>query len=177
MVKSGQGCSSDCVKIYIYFSGQNLPSSPEHSQQVKNHIEFMILEIALQIKVGSQLWKLFSIISLSVIITTCSSLSRSGLVRKMKEAHHSYLLLGQCTVSRELPKVDFLWVNHILWMYKSLLCGHWRCDFEKSKLNLIFELSSLNAKLVEDHHFQLYSPSVLVQETHMQLGITTGAWC
>lgn len=113
----------------------------------------MILEIVLWIKAGSQLWKLFNIISLSVMVTTCSNLSRLGLVRKMKEAHHSYLLLGQDTISWELPKVDYLRLNYIFRIYESLLRGHWRCDFEKSKLSWIFELSSLNAQLVEGRHF------------------------
>lgn len=48
----------------IHFSEENFPSSHENSQKVKNHIEFMILEVPPWLKAGSQLWKLFSTISL-----------------------------------------------------------------------------------------------------------------
>ena len=49
------------------------------------------------IKAGSQLWKLFSIISLRVMVTTCSNLSRLGMLRKV-EVYYSCLQLEQHTI-------------------------------------------------------------------------------
>lgn len=96
----------------------------------------MIWGIAPWIKAGSQLWKLFSIISLRVMVTTCSNLSRLGMLRKV-EVYYSCLQLEQHTIRWELPKVDIFRANYILWIYKSFLCGHWRHYFEKFKLDLL----------------------------------------
>lgn len=78
------------VKIYVHCSGENPSSFHKNSPKVKNHIELMILGITPWIKPGSQLWKLFSIISLRVMVTTCSNLSRLGMLRKV-EVYYSCL--------------------------------------------------------------------------------------